>query len=170
MALFLSRLLSNDIGIDLGTANTLVYVKGQNIVVDEPSVVALERNSHKPLAIGSHAKQMMGRQNPDIEVIRPLRNGVIADFGRDGRDASAFHPKGSEKQASRASSDRDLRAFGGDCRRDAGPSGSPRSARAPARCISSRSRWPQPSVSGCPSKRRWGRWLSTSEAEPPRSR
>ena len=80
MALFLSRLLSNDIGIDLGTANTLVYVKGQNIVVDEPSVVALERNSHKPLAIGSHAKQMMGRQNPDIEVIRPLRNGVIADF------------------------------------------------------------------------------------------
>lgn len=80
MAFFLSRLLSNDIGIDLGTANTLVYVKGQNIVVDEPSVVALERNSHKPLAIGSHAKQMMGRQNPDIEVIRPLRNGVIADF------------------------------------------------------------------------------------------
>lgn len=80
MALFLSRLLSNDIGIDLGTANTLVYVKGQNIVVDEPSVVALERDSHKPLAIGSHAKQMMGRQNPGIEVIRPLRNGVIADF------------------------------------------------------------------------------------------
>lgn len=80
MALFLSRLLSNDIGIDLGTANTLVYVKGQNIVVDEPSVVALDRNSHKPLAIGSHAKQMMGRQNPDIDVIRPLRNGVIADF------------------------------------------------------------------------------------------
>ena len=80
MAFFLSRLLSNDIGIDLGTANTLVYVKGQNIVVDEPSVVALDRNSHKPLAIGSHAKQMMGRQNPDIDVIRPLRNGVIADF------------------------------------------------------------------------------------------
>ncbi|MCE2439490.1 MAG: rod shape-determining protein [Candidatus Latescibacteria bacterium] len=80
MAFFFSRLLSNDIGIDLGTANTLVYVKGQNIVVDEPSVVALDRNSHKPLAIGSHAKQMMGRQNPDIDVIRPLRNGVIADF------------------------------------------------------------------------------------------
>ncbi len=80
MAFFLSRLLSNDIGIDLGTANTLVYVKGQNIVVDEPSVVALDRTSHKPLAIGSHAKQMMGRQNPDIDVIRPLRNGVIADF------------------------------------------------------------------------------------------
>lgn len=80
MAFFLSSLLSNDIGIDLGTANTLVYVKGQNIVVDEPSVVALERSTRKPLAIGTEAKEMMGRQNPDIEVVRPLRDGVIADF------------------------------------------------------------------------------------------
>ena len=80
MAFFLSSLLSNDIGIDLGTANTLVYVKGQNIVVDEPSVVALERSTRKPLAIGTEAKEMMGRQNPDIVVVRPLRDGVIADF------------------------------------------------------------------------------------------
>jgi len=80
MAFFLSSLLSNDIGIDLGTANTLVYVKGQNIVVDEPSVVALERSTRKPLAIGTKAKEMMGRQNPEIEVVRPLRDGVIADF------------------------------------------------------------------------------------------
>ena len=80
MAFFLSSLLSNDIGIDLGTANTLVYVKGQNIVVDEPSVVALERSTRKPLAIGTEAKEMMGRQNPDIEGVRPLRDGVIADF------------------------------------------------------------------------------------------
>ena len=76
----LSNMLSNDIGIDLGTANTLVYVKGQGIVVDEPSIVALERHSRKPLAIGAKAKEMLGRENPDIEVVRPLRDGVIADF------------------------------------------------------------------------------------------
>lgn len=80
MGFFFSNLLSNDIGIDLGTANTLVYVKGQNIVVNEPSIVALDRKSGKPLAIGASAKEMMGRENPDIEVVRPLRDGVIADF------------------------------------------------------------------------------------------
>ena len=56
--------LSNDIGIDLGTANTLVYVKGENIVVDEPSIVALDRKSGKPLAIGRAAKEMMGKNLP----------------------------------------------------------------------------------------------------------
>lgn len=80
MAFSLSALLSNDIGIDLGTANTLVCVKGQGIVVDEPSIVALDRKTRKPLAIGTEAKEMMGRENPDIEVVRPLRDGVIADF------------------------------------------------------------------------------------------
>lgn len=76
----LSRMLSNDIGIDLGTANTLVYVKGQGIIINEPSIVAIERQSRKPLAIGAQAKEMLGRENPDIEVVRPLRDGVIADF------------------------------------------------------------------------------------------
>jgi rod shape-determining protein MreB len=80
MRFSLSNLLSNDIGIDLGTANTLVYVKGQRIVVNEPSIVALDRKTNKPLAIGSEAKKMMGRENPDIQVVRPLRDGVIADF------------------------------------------------------------------------------------------
>ena len=80
MAFSLSGWLSNDIGIDLGTANTLVYVKGQGIVVDEPSIVALDRKTGKPLAIGAKAKEMLGRENPDIEVVRPLRDGVIADF------------------------------------------------------------------------------------------
>ena len=80
MAFSFSRMLSNDIGIDLGTANTLVYVKGQGIVVNEPSIVALEKKSRKPLAIGAQAKEMLGRENPDIEVVRPLRDGVIADF------------------------------------------------------------------------------------------
>lgn len=80
MAFSISGWLSNDIGIDLGTANTLVYVKGQGIIVNEPSIVALDRNSGKPIAIGRQAKEMMGRENPDIEVVRPLRGGVIADY------------------------------------------------------------------------------------------
>lgn len=76
----ISALLSNDIGIDLGTANTLVYAKGQGIVVNEPSIVALDRQTSKPMAIGARAKEMLGRENPDIQVVRPLRDGVIADF------------------------------------------------------------------------------------------
>ena len=76
----ISALLSNDIGIDLGTANTLVYAKGQGIVVNEPSIVALDRQTSKPMAIGAHAKEMLGRENPDIQVVRPLKDGVIADF------------------------------------------------------------------------------------------
>jgi rod shape-determining protein MreB len=80
MAFSISGWLSNDIGIDLGTANTLVYVKGQGIVVNEPSIVALDRNTGKPIAIGRQAKEMLGRENPDIEVVRPLRDGVIADY------------------------------------------------------------------------------------------
>ena len=80
MAFWFSSWFSNDIGIDLGTANTLVYVKGQGILINEPSIVALERQSRKPLAIGTQAKEMLGREKPDIEVVRPLRDGVIADF------------------------------------------------------------------------------------------
>ncbi len=72
--------LSNDIGIDLGTANTLVYVRNQGIVLNEPSVVAVEKSTGKVLAIGSAAKEMMGRTPGGIEAIRPLKDGVIADF------------------------------------------------------------------------------------------
>ncbi|MDH3890865.1 MAG: rod shape-determining protein [candidate division Zixibacteria bacterium] len=72
--------LSNDIGIDLGTANTLVYVRHQGIVLDEPSVVAVEKSTDKVLAIGSAAKEMMGRTPGGIAAIRPLKDGVIADF------------------------------------------------------------------------------------------
>lgn len=72
--------LSNDIGIDLGTANTLVWVRNQGIVLNEPSVVAVEKSSGKVLAIGSAAKEMMGRTPGGIAAIRPLKDGVIADF------------------------------------------------------------------------------------------
>ena len=71
---------SNDIGIDLGTANTLVYVKGKGIVLREPSVVALDTASRKVLAVGDEAKRMLGRTPGNITAIRPMKDGVIADF------------------------------------------------------------------------------------------
>ncbi len=75
-------LLSADMGIDLGTANTLVYVKGRGIVLNEPSVVAIatSRGKRQVLAVGDEAKLMLGRTPGNIQAIRPLRDGVIADF------------------------------------------------------------------------------------------
>ena len=73
-------LLSNDIGIDLGTANTLVFAKDKGIVLREPSVVAIYTSSKKVCAVGSEAKRMLGRTPGNITAIRPMRDGVIADF------------------------------------------------------------------------------------------
>jgi len=73
-------LFSNDIGIDLGTANTLVYVKDHGIVLREPSVVAVQAGTNKPLAVGDEAKRMLGRTPANIVAVRPLKDGVIADF------------------------------------------------------------------------------------------
>jgi rod shape-determining protein MreB and related proteins len=76
----LMGLFSCDMGIDLGTANTLVYVKGQGIVLCEPSVVAIQKGTSTVLAVGNEAKQMLGRTPGNIVAIRPLKDGVIADF------------------------------------------------------------------------------------------
>jgi rod shape-determining protein MreB and related proteins len=73
-------IFSNDIGIDLGTATTLVYVKGQGVVLCEPSVVAVDRHTHQVLAVGNEAKRMLGRTPGNIVAIRPMKDGVIADF------------------------------------------------------------------------------------------
>ena len=73
-------MFSHDIGIDLGTANTLVSVRGRGIVIDEPSVVAIDRGSKRILAIGADAKRMVGRTPSSIVAVRPLRDGVISDF------------------------------------------------------------------------------------------
>ncbi|MBC8450238.1 MAG: rod shape-determining protein [Chloroflexi bacterium] len=73
-------LFSLDVGIDLGTANTLVYVRRKGIVINEPSVVAIETKTKKVLAIGAEAKEMVGRTPANIMAIRPLRDGVISDF------------------------------------------------------------------------------------------
>src|SRR4030066_2348772 len=71
---------SNDLAIDLGTANTLVYVKGKGIVCDEPSVVVIRRDNKKLIAVGADAKKMLGKTPADIIAIKPLKDGVIADF------------------------------------------------------------------------------------------
>jgi len=76
----LYKLISNDIGIDLGTSNTLVYLKGQGIVINEPSVVAVNIKTNQILAVGTQAKEMLGRTPGHIKAIRPLVDGVISDF------------------------------------------------------------------------------------------
>lgn len=86
---YLFGLLSYDVGIDLGTANTLVHVKGKGIVIREPSVVARHKKTKQILAIGEEAKNMLGRNPSTIEVIRPLEDGVISDF--DATEAMLKH-------------------------------------------------------------------------------
>lgn len=76
----LPSLFSHDMAIDLGTANTLVYVKGQGIVLSEPSVVAINKNTNEVRAVGNEAKNMIGRTPGNIVAIRPMKDGVIADF------------------------------------------------------------------------------------------
>ena len=76
----LFSLFSSDLAIDLGTANTLVYAKGKGIVVNEPSIVAINKNTGEVEAVGKEAKDMLGRTPGNIVAIRPMKDGVIADF------------------------------------------------------------------------------------------
>src|SRR6202790_355754 len=76
----IKSLFSNDIGIDLGTANSLVYVRDRGIVLREPSVVAIQAGTTNVLAVGEEAKRMLGRTPGNIVAIRPMKDGVIADF------------------------------------------------------------------------------------------
>jgi rod shape-determining protein MreB len=78
MGLF--SLFSADIAVDLGTANTVIWMKGKGIVLNEPSIVAFDRNTKKIIAIGHEAREMLGRTHRDIRTIRPMKDGVIADF------------------------------------------------------------------------------------------
>ncbi len=73
-------MFAKDIGIDLGTANVLIFVKGQGIVLNEPSVVAIDSETKKPLAVGVEAREMLGRTPGSVQAIRPMKDGVIADF------------------------------------------------------------------------------------------
>src|SRR6187431_1194636 len=76
----LSSIMGRDMAVDLGTANTVVYVRGRGIVLNEPSVVAINVRDGRPLAVGMEAKRMIGRTPSHIQAIRPLKDGVIADF------------------------------------------------------------------------------------------
>jgi rod shape-determining protein MreB len=83
----------NDIAIDLGTANTLIYVKGRGIVLSEPSVVAIQTGTGKVIAVGREAKKMLGKTPGDIIAVRPMHEGVIADFGVVGKMIKYFIAK-----------------------------------------------------------------------------
>jgi rod shape-determining protein MreB len=86
-------LFSNDLAIDLGTANTLVYVKGKGIVCDEPSVVVIRKDNRKTVAVGIDAKKMLGKTPSNITAIRPMKDGVIADFDATGEMLKYFIKK-----------------------------------------------------------------------------
>jgi rod shape-determining protein MreB len=95
----LSRYFTNDIAIDLGTANTLVFVKGEGIIINEPSVVAVNTHTRKVHAVGAEAKLMLGRTHADIQAIRPLKDGVIADFAITEIMLRAFIQKAKQKRS-----------------------------------------------------------------------
>lgn len=87
-----------DIGIDLGTTNILIYVKGKGVVLNEPSVACIDKNSKKMLAVGIDAKEMLGKTPDKVEVIRPLKDGVIADFDTTEEMLKKFVRKALEKR------------------------------------------------------------------------
>src|SRR5579864_9393384 len=89
----LFSMLSSDLAIDLGTANTLVFAHSKGIVVNEPSIVALRRDSGTVEAVGTEAKEMLGRTPEAITAIRPMKNGVIADFKATSHMLSHFIQK-----------------------------------------------------------------------------
>ena len=98
MSMFGFKKMTKDMGIDLGTANTLVYIKGQGIVVREPSVVAIRDDSKEVLAVGEEAKRMIGRTPGNIVAIRPMKDGVIADFDVTQSMLSYFIQKAAAKK------------------------------------------------------------------------
>jgi len=86
-------MFAKDIGIDLGTANVLIYIKGQGIVLNEPSIVAIDSDSKKILAVGTQAREMLGRTPGKVQAIRPMKDGVIADFEITERMLNSFISK-----------------------------------------------------------------------------
>jgi rod shape-determining protein MreB len=93
---------SNDMAIDLGTANTLVSVKGKGIIINEPSVVAVQHDRYgrdKILAVGSEAKQMIGKTPVNIQAVRPMKDGVIADFEMTERMIRYFIEKAHNRKS-----------------------------------------------------------------------
>src|SRR5881409_2826473 len=134
-------LFSNDLAIDLGTANTLVYVRGKGIVVCEPSIIAVNQKTGKVEAVGKEAKEMLGRTPGNIIAIRPMKDGVIADFEHTEKMLDYFIKKAHNRH------------FGVQSRIE--QSETAPTARRRQRSISSSKRWPPRSAAGCrsPSRR-----------------
>ena len=159
--------VGRDMAVDLGTANTLVYVRGRGIVLNEPSVVAINSNSGGILAVGSEAKRMIGRTPGSIVAIRPLKDGVIADFDTTERMLRYFIQKVHRRR--HLAKPRLIVCV---------PSGitgvEQRAVRTPAtppvlaRSSSSKSRWRRLSAQGYRSTSRQETWSSTSAVAHPK--
>ena len=162
-------ILGRDMAVDLGTANTLVYVRRRGIVLNEPSVVALNTNNGQIVAVGIEAKRMIGRTPGNIVAIRPLKDGVIADFDITERMLRYFIQKVHRRR--HLAKPRIVVAV---------PSGitgveqsavkKPATRPVPGAFTSSKSRWQPRSAPGCRCTSRPETWSSTSAAGPPRSR
>ena len=122
--------LGRDLAIDLGTANTLIYARGQGIVLDEPSVVAINVNDGRPVAVGLEAKRMIGRTPNHIKAIRPLEGRRDRRLRGVREDAPLLHPEGARQQVEQAAHGH-LRAVGHHRRRAARRAGRGRVRRRP---------------------------------------
>ena len=160
--------LGKKIGIDLGTANILVAIRGQGVVLREPAVVALSQRDNAVVAVGEDARAMMGRSPEGISIVRPMRDGVIADYvvveamlryflGRVTGRLNLVRPEVM------------ISAPAGSTPSSSGPCATPPSRRARvAPRSSSRSRWRRRSAPACPSRRRAATSSSISAAAAPR--
>ena len=166
---------SSDLSIDLGTANTLIYVRGKGIVLNEPSVVAVQdepsRGGKIIVAVGAEAKNMLGRTPGHITAVRPMKDGVIADFTYTEKMLQYFINKVHGNRFLKPSPARaGLRALRLDAGRAARHPRIGRGRRRAQRRRSSASPWPRRSAPACRCTRRAARWCSTSAAAPPKSR
>src|ERR1700726_3766196 len=135
-------LFSSDLAIDLGTANTLVYAKGKGIVVNEPSIVAINKNSGEVVAVGKEAKDMLGRTPGNVVAIKPMKDGVIADFKVTEKMLTYFIQKAHNRRVLVH----------------------PRIERGRAKCTWWSRPWPRRLARGCRSRSRPETWLSISAA------
>jgi actin-like ATPase involved in cell morphogenesis len=145
---------AGDMAIDLGTANTVVYVRGDGVVLSEPSVVAIDERVEEVYAVGSEAERMIGRTPAAISATRPLRHGVIADFDVTEEMLRRFIAK--VVRGRWAHPRLVMCAPSGSRRSSAARWRRPRCRRARARYTSSRSRWLRRSARACRSPSRWG--------------
>jgi rod shape-determining protein MreB len=164
---------SNDLSIDLGTANTLIYVRGRGIVLNEPSVVAIReepgRGGKVLEAVGIEAKNMLGRTPGHITAIRPMKDGVIADFSVTEKMLQHFIKKAHGSRYFRPSPRVLVCVPYGSTQVERRAIRESAEGAARAKSISSRSRWPRRSAPACRCTKRAARWCSTSAAARRRS-